>query len=193
MSGAGLLGILLALTVFAGLSIPLIGNLGSSDTLAILGRDSTFTGRTVLWNAILPVAFQHSLLGVGYGSFWINPPISYSLSVMVNESHNGYLDVFVELGLLGLFLFLCFLFSFFRAARVALVSDFEPAAFALCLLLIILVHNILESSFLRPTNHMGAILFFLSILISRLNSATAQTYPDPDSIEDEPSEQPILF
>ena len=170
-TGVTVLMIVIGISIFLGIVIPIIGGSGASGFAAILGRDATFTGRTDIWQAILPVALRNSVLGVGYGSFWIKPPISYNLFIMVNEAHNGYLDVFVELGLVGLILFLGFLLSSCRAAQRALAVDFEWAGFVLCFLLVIVIHNITESSFLRPTNHMGATLFFLAMLIHRLRKA----------------------
>lgn len=167
------------IAVFLGVSIPSIGGFEISGLLGALGRDITFTGRTEIWQAILPVAFRNPILGVGYGSFWVNPPISYSLSSMVNEAHNGYLDVFVELGIVGLILFLGFLLSSCRKAQKAMTDNFEWAAFAFCFFLITAVHNISESSFLRPTNHMGAVMFFLAMLVARLQQTSAAAAPRP--------------
>jgi O-antigen ligase len=178
-AGSSVVGMVIAIGVFCGLAFPILGGSGSSGFLALLGRDATFTGRTEIWQAILPVALRNPIFGVGFGSFWIAPPISYSLSIMVNESHNGYLDVFVELGLVGLILFLVFLLCFYRDARKALAYDFQWASFGLCMLLIIVIHNITESSFLRPTNHMGAVMIFLAMLVRQLHraKATAVRYP----------------
>ena len=158
------------IAVVLGISIPIIGASGLSGVVGALGRDTTFTGRTEIWQAVLPVALHNPIFGVGYGSFWINPPIHYDLFIMVNEAHNGYLDLFTELGVVGLILFLGFLLSTFRQAQKAMAYDFEWAAFAFCFLLITVVHNITESSFLRPTNHMGAIMFFLAMFVHRLRA-----------------------
>jgi exopolysaccharide production protein ExoQ len=166
--GVRALKIIVGLAICFGIIIPVAGGSEAFSLVAVLGRDATFTGRTEIWQAVLPAALRNPVLGCGYGSFWINPPISYNLSLMVNEAHNGYLDVFTELGIVGLVLFLGFLISSFRTAWRALDIDFEWAAFALCFLLVIVIHNITESSFLRPTNHMGATLFFLVLVIYRV-------------------------
>jgi exopolysaccharide production protein ExoQ len=178
-AGSTLAGIAIACAIFSGVAIPIIGGSGASGLLALLGRDATFTGRTEVWQAILPVALLHPILGVGFGSFWINPPFTYSLSIMVNEAHNGYLDVFVELGFVGFSLFLVFLLCFYRDARKAMAYDFHWASFSLCMLLIILIHNITESSFLRPTNHMGAVMVFLAMLVRQLHRAKATAVRRP--------------
>ncbi len=177
-------GIAIMLGIFAGICIPLIGGSGASGLLSLMGRDATFTGRTEIWQAILPVAFQNWVCGVGYGSFWIVPRFSYSLSFMVNESHNGYLEVFSELGIVGLILLVMFLLSFYRDAEKALTYDFRWPSFALCCLLIIVIHNITESSFLRATNHMGAIMIFLAMLVNQLKGGRARApRPRPLSYE----------
>ena len=180
---SAILVISIATAVFLGILIPIVGGSGASGFLDLIGRDVTFTGRTYIWQAILPVAMRSAICGVGYGSFWINPPISYQLTLMVNEAHNGYLDVFVEIGFVGMVLFLIFLMSSCRQAQKALPSNFEWSAFVLCFLFIIVVHNITESSFLRPTNHMGAVLFFLAMSVpymrrSELLSTNRVYFPD---------------
>jgi len=157
-----------AVSIVLGISIPTIGGSGAASFVTLLGRDVTFTGRTEIWRAILPVACESPICGMGYGSFWINPPISYSLSVMVNEAHNGYLDVFAELGLIGVGILVILILVACRNAGRAMANNFEWGGFALCMLLITVVHNITESSFLRPTNHMGAILFFMVMLAAWL-------------------------
>src|SRR5207247_143917 len=49
---------------------------GVSATVAgILGRDSTFSGRTEIWRALLNMD-TNPLLGVGYQSFWLGDRLS---------------------------------------------------------------------------------------------------------------------
>jgi O-antigen ligase len=155
---------IVSLGIGLGIAIPLIGGTALADILSILGRDTTFTGRTYIWGELLPIASKHSILGLGYGSFWIHPPDTL---VGLNEAHNGYLEVFLELGLVGVFLLLGFLFSLCLRAQRALSSDFDWAAFTICLLLMALFHNITEASFGR-TGHIWTVLIFLGVLMSRL-------------------------
>jgi O-antigen ligase len=129
------------------------------------GRDFTLTGRTDLWYDLLKIASHHRLVGVGYGSFWIGG-VSHSLwdthYWLPTQAHNGYLDVYVELGLLGLAILVAVLFSGIRAVTEALDTYFEDSQLRITLVIVLLLHNITESSFLKADHH----LWFLFLLIT---------------------------
>jgi exopolysaccharide production protein ExoQ len=81
-----------------------------------LGRDTTLTGRTNIWHfAILMV--EHPLLGAGFESFWVGPRLAQMEVLIdqgVNQAHNGYIEVYLNLGWLGLFLLLFLLLYAYR-------------------------------------------------------------------------------
>jgi exopolysaccharide production protein ExoQ len=129
----------------------------------LFGRDSSFTGRTEIWESLLAAAGQESLLGVGYGSFWINP----STSIQVNQAHNGYLDVFLDLGTVGMILLGLFLLHFYRSVLGKLTTDFSWACFGIGFLFIALLHNLTESSLVRGTAHIWVLLLYLACVFSR--------------------------
>src|ERR1700721_30572 len=103
---------------------------------SVLGRDNTLTGRTEVWAAVLPEMERHALLGYGFGSFWTD---ARRLLYDIPTSHNGYLDILLELGALGLALFIAWLLWCARQLHRALVFDYEWASFGICLLLMSLV------------------------------------------------------
>jgi len=159
-----------------GIAIPLVGGSDLEGLVSLLGRDITFTGRTDIWAVLVPIAWRHPLFGLGYGGFWVNPPVPWA---WLNESHNGYLEVFLELGIVGLFLLLGFLFSFCSNAQRALARHFDWAAFGICLLLIALFHNITEASLVRASSHLWTILLFLGVLMARLSRTTPALKESP--------------
>src|SRR5262249_24810461 len=61
--------VVIALAIVGGLTL-LIG--GQSAAVGALGRDSTLTGRTDIWKAVIP-AVPNALVGAGFESFWIAP------------------------------------------------------------------------------------------------------------------------
>jgi exopolysaccharide production protein ExoQ len=128
--------------------------------LAALGRDPTLTGRTEIWAELLEIAWKQPVLGLGYGSFWIDPPISFD----INQGHNGYIDVFLELGAVGIVLLVLFLFSLYRKARNALEIDKEWGAFVLSFLVMSVFYNFTESAFLGATSHLWVMLAFLAVV-----------------------------
>src|SRR5437762_5449226 len=78
-----------------------------SAILESSGRDATFTGRTGLWETLLKEP-TNPLTGVGYASFWLGERqqrfwAMYPTSPPI-EAHNGYLEIYINLGLIGLLL-----------------------------------------------------------------------------------------
>jgi exopolysaccharide production protein ExoQ len=75
----------------------------------LLGRSSDLTGRTELWSFTLDMIAKHPLLGFGFSGFWMGAS-DESLSVQTQigwtpiYSHNGYLEILISLGLVGLLL-----------------------------------------------------------------------------------------
>jgi exopolysaccharide production protein ExoQ len=94
---------LVATIVFAATFLMLSGTVGS--VFHLIGRQSNLTGRTEIWAAVLRVA-SNPLLGAGYESFWLGPRVQQVWSYLsrymhVNEAHNGYLEVYLNLGWVG--------------------------------------------------------------------------------------------
>ena len=147
----------------------LIGFFGDSVTslfFSSAGRDSTFTGRTVFWDDLLKIGSQRLVLGHGYGGFWLGELTTHNLwntyAIKPNSSHNGYIDVFIDLGLLGLMLLFFFLIHTYKYL-INISQEAKMETLQLAFLIMILFHNITESSFARVTNFLW--LIFLSLAI----------------------------
>lgn len=75
-----------------------------------LGKDASLTGRTEIWAAVLDWSSKKPLLGYGYGAFWAVPSmpddwIDKQLNWDVPNAHNGWLDLLVQLGWVGVVIF----------------------------------------------------------------------------------------
>jgi exopolysaccharide production protein ExoQ len=102
--------------VAVGLLLPVLG--ASADVARLLGRDASFSGRTVIWAALIPTV-SSPLIGTGFDSYWDSPNVKQFQSTLksmgwysperLNEAHNGYLDVYLNLGWIGLLLILTIL------------------------------------------------------------------------------------
>jgi exopolysaccharide production protein ExoQ len=69
-----------------------------------LGRDTTFTGRTDSWREIMQL-HTDPLLGTGFYSFWSDPHYITKLPEWVpRPAHNGYLEVYLDGGSIGVLL-----------------------------------------------------------------------------------------
>ena len=89
-----------------------------------IGKDPSFSGRTDLWTAMLISISHHPFLGTGFKAFWsVNPPSTYLEHIysvfiwMPNESHNSYIDLTNELGLIGLGIFIVMIIRYFANSR----------------------------------------------------------------------------
>lgn len=146
--------------------------------------DASFTGRTDLWRAALDYINQAPLVGDGFGAHWSVPDAAhpllnkagwwsgnYRLMLRYNQSHNGYLDLAVQLGLAGVALVLVYLVALFVAlARVFRLTPGDrrhmaPVYGVACMVIGILLLNTLESSLFFPAASAGTILLLLSVLI----------------------------
>ena len=120
----------------------------------MLGRDPSLTGRTRLWNILLPVIAARPFLGYGYAAFWdgwkpevLNVWIQAQRLVPVAD--NGYIDLCLGLGAVGVSLFF---YLFVQAFRHAVeYMKFEPTfigVWPLVYLCIFAADNICESALL---------------------------------------------
>ena len=66
-----------------------------------------------------------------------------------NEAHNGYLELYLNLGLIGLLLMLGWIYVAFQKSRSELVANFELGRFHLAFLVPVLLYNWTESGFRR--------------------------------------------
>jgi exopolysaccharide production protein ExoQ len=77
-----------------------------------MGKDSTFTGRTYLWSQGIKDGLQRPFTGWGYQAFWVvGQPLAerywYEYGMFDRAGfhfHNLFINVFVELGFVGLIL-----------------------------------------------------------------------------------------
>jgi exopolysaccharide production protein ExoQ len=118
----------------------------------LLGRaeeSDTLSGRAFIWPAVLYYIGKRPWLGYGYESFW-NPGqidvISHDLGWGLREAHNGYLDVLLSLGIVGLAIAVMTLLAATVAAAYASIRQRDPAyALPLGLLVFGLLSSVMES------------------------------------------------
>jgi len=105
-------GLIVAITFGLPLLLLQLGLLYNADLLlSVFGKDPTLTGRTDLWLATLELIKQKPLLGWGYNATWV-PTDTQTAAIWeefgwrVPNAHSSYLDVALQLGLVGLGLLL---------------------------------------------------------------------------------------
>lgn len=127
-----------------------------------LGRDLTFTERTYIWSDLLNMG-TNPLWGTGYDSFWLGGRLAniWEKYPGLNEAHNGYLEIYLELGITGLLLLTGVLISTYRKIRRSLTLNFEYGRVRITLLIIFLIYNITETALIATT-----LMFFVFLLIA---------------------------
>jgi exopolysaccharide production protein ExoQ len=144
-----------------------------SPITGLFGKDTTFSARTIIWDVIKQHIQGAPYLGTGYGAYWVGPfPTSPSyvfvplMYFYPTESHNGYLEVVNDLGLLGLMCVLLFLFWYIRQALQLIRFDRSQGALYLALLFQEMIINMSESDWFSRTNTF-AMLLLATICLSR--------------------------
>jgi exopolysaccharide production protein ExoQ len=142
----------LLVAAILGLSLFAVFFDSSGGLVQDLGRNSTLTGRTDIWDAVLPFA-GNPLIGTGYESFWLGTRLQKFWSVQdgafygIQEAHNGYLELYLNLGWIGIALLATLIVVSYP--RVIATYRNEPSAGSLGLAFFVgeVVYNYTEAGF----------------------------------------------
>jgi exopolysaccharide production protein ExoQ len=140
--------LVLALVLTAG-SFMLLG--GTASGANALGRDATLTGRTNIWEAVIPMA-PNPLVGAGFESFWLSQSVYDRLARLfpglpLNEAHNGYIEVYLELGWIGLGLIGVISIDGYRRAVKAFRREPALGGLLIAYILCAMIYSITEAGF----------------------------------------------
>jgi O-antigen ligase len=133
------------------------------------GKNPTLSDRTYLWRDVVRIGLEDPIIGKGYGGFWVKSvydKLSPEVDNLPAEAHNGYLETFANLGLVGLALLLWAIGQAIRNALRLVSFDFEYGRMRLVLLLMIGVLNYAEATFPRG-NHLWWFGFLAAALFTR--------------------------
>jgi exopolysaccharide production protein ExoQ len=135
----------------------------SPDALHAVGRNSTLTERTDIWAGVIKLN-PNSWVGAGYESFWLGPRLQAMVSDVTrewvpNQSHNGYLEIWVNLGWIGLGCLAVVLFYGYKRVFLAWRHNVPAGDLMLAYFVTGVNYNISEAAFFRATFPVW--LFFL--------------------------------
>jgi O-antigen ligase len=132
------------------------------DTILIaMGEDPTLTGRTDLWHDLIAIQ-DAPLIGSGYQTFWLEDYINtlwQKYDFKPNNAHNGYLETYLNLGLIGFVLLLSALVVSVVRLRRELLARAPASALMFALLAIALFYNWSEAMFSTITS-----MWFVTLL-----------------------------
>ena len=140
---------LVAMILLAGGLTMLLG--GQAGLVHALGRNSNLTDRTDIWSAVLPVV-PNRIVGAGFESFWLGPRVervwsNLSQYMHVNEAHNGYLEVYLNLGWVGVGLIAVNLISGYRGSVAAFRRDPAFGGLMLAYVAAAAIYSVTEAGF----------------------------------------------
>jgi exopolysaccharide production protein ExoQ len=146
------------------------------ELFQLVDRDSTLTGRTQIWPVVQAVISTRPWLGQGWGAVWgnqqLNGQINRSVGFEIPHAHNGYLDVQVQVGEVGLILLLfVLLLVAVRGVAYYLKSDSSLSSWALILTVVLLVYNRVETSFSAPSTLF--LIFATLVALGRTKTTSA--------------------
>lgn len=145
----------------------------TDELLSLLGRDTTFTGRTDVWRELLNVG-TNTLYGTGFMSFWDDPFYKSKLpSWVAFSAHNGYLEIYLAGGYLGIAMLAVMILGTATKINRALNEESNYAAFRFAIFVAVLIGNFSESNFACMTP-MG--FLFLLAAIGHAKQDYAQSY-----------------
>lgn len=126
-----------------------------------LGRNSTLTGRTAIWKAVLAM-HTNPVIGTGFESFWLGNRLQavWNMSVKgIQEAHNGFIELYLNLGWVGLLILGWLIISGYRNGVVALRRDANDGRLRLSFLTASLIFSLTEAGF-----HMLSPIWFAFLL-----------------------------
>ena len=171
---------LVHMLVLAVLFVPLYAMFGSSGggLLGTVGRDSTLTGRTDIWALALSMR-GNALLGRGFESFWLGWRLLKVQDVFrfqLQEAHNGYLEIYLNLGWIGIALLTLLAVTGYRNVLAAFRHKSETASLRLAFFVGALIYNLTEAGF-RTQNPIWIVFLLAALAIPRDSTQQRPTSP----------------
>ena len=160
----------------------------TTAVLGLLGKDPTLTGRTDIWDVILEKIQERLWFGYGFDGFWhgiygesfyVRNAVRWNLP----NAHNGYLDLALEIGIVGVALLMLVMWISFVKDLAILKNRFSwehawPMAFIFYTLMI----NMSESS-LANQNSFQTIM--MTIAFTSVSLEFNKLFTPADALSDE--------
>lgn len=160
------------LVLLTGGSILLFG--GGGGVASAMGRQANFSGRTDIWAALIKSA-PNAIVGAGFENFWISPNVLKFQHTLaeggwyhpegLNESHDGYLEVYLNLGLVGVGLILWILLSGYKRAVAAFRRNPSLGGLMLAYIIPSVFYNFTEAGFRMVS------LMWIFLLLATVNAS----------------------
>lgn len=135
----------------------------ASSTLASTGRDTTLTGRSLLWEKGFEAASEQIVFGYGFDDLW---QLTKKYHLQMSHLHNGYIETLVKGGMIAELLLLIILFKTYIGQLAIKRVNKQEYIFLNTGLIMVLLHNIAEASYLRGLSTLSVFLIFIVVSTS---------------------------
>ncbi|GAB1543466.1 hypothetical protein NUACC21_61410 [Scytonema sp. NUACC21] len=144
------------------------------ELISGLGKDPTLTGRTPLWSAVIARLMERPLLGYGRDAYWA-PKSKFAVEAgksisgwIPPHAHNGFIDIALDVGFIGLLVFLIsFVLSFARALKRAYATKDLEELWPLAFLTFLAMNNMTESFLMRLANLYWVLYITVALTVSQ--------------------------
>lgn len=152
----------------------------------VSGHEATIEGRGRLWEILLQTD-TNPILGTGFESFWLGDRLQKIWAEVKwhpGQAHNGYLELYLNLGIVGLLIFGGLIIATFGKIRLDLLRNFEWGRVRLSLLVAILAHNWTEAGF-RGLSLSFFVFFMIAMNYRKMSAAATEPSFQPGRLETE--------
>jgi exopolysaccharide production protein ExoQ len=164
-----MLSAVLAVTIIGLLTLIWVaGYIGTDSLFSSVGKDATLSGRTDIWRYVWDQIQLRPLWGYGLAAFWngYEGPSGYiqlAMRIAVIYAHNGFLDIWLSIGLVGLSVFLAGFVITSKQSLALLRKSNSPEGFwPLLFLTYILLSNLTEGTITTMNNSFWAMYVAVS-------------------------------
>jgi exopolysaccharide production protein ExoQ len=152
----------------------------------LMGRNASLTGRVKIWGLSVASIALKPILGYGYSAFWPASAEAMRIDVAINwtvpHAHDAYIELALELGLVGLGLYVgAYLLAMKRAALYMRMERDNSAKWPLVYLCFVLLYSFTENYVLAPNTIFWMLFVAASCTISQPVGA-------PELVEDDEGE-----
>lgn len=141
------------------------------DILDKLFGEATLTGRTDIWEFAWAEFLTRPIIGFGFNGFWgvgggsANTFADNAFLADILQSHNGYLDILLETGIVGMTIFIFFVAVTVGNCRRAIRMN--GGLFFLSIALFFILHNFFESSAFRRFEPAWIVFLTAAVTVAR--------------------------
>jgi exopolysaccharide production protein ExoQ len=146
------------LAITASLVVGIVAIAVAADIAVMLGKDPTMSGRTGIWKAVMQPIWKSPIIGYGYNAFWTRQNPEALLTAMsigstgLGNAENGILQMWLELGALGLAILGCILAQLVRMSIICFRLEASPyVQWCICMVFLGIVYGALAGDkFMHP-------------------------------------------